>query len=189
MIMNANLWHDAVVVQSGLLELTPDMPGMPKSYNLSMTLAPNGKSMTHFPLTCMQAGGNADTSCGDLATALQTFFMPAAGQMSAYSNITCQGASNGDGCDCFYNYQLTLTDKGTWGLPQNNVLAFQNGIDMTGASLYMLNGHLVQSMATAPGQAMSANFCATNNSLTLTGYQGQSLFGVFGLRTLVMNKM
>ncbi len=184
-IKSVNLYHDAPSLAGGQVMFNADANGAPSTYNVSLNFA--GYYITHFAPLCLQFYG-ATPTCSDLATNLTDFYANAAGMSSAtppapnppgFENIQCQGASDG-GCDCGYDYKVTLTDAGSWSFA-GSVLT-----ESSAPSSYQLNGKLVGTEG--PSSLMVASTCQSGNSLTLSGYGGQSLSHAPGLRVLTLAK-
>jgi hypothetical protein len=96
-----------------------------------------------------------------------------------YENIVCQAASDG-GCDCGYDYKVHLTDSGAWSFSGTVIT------ESSAPSQYMYNGKLVGTEA-ASGLMVAAS-CQSGDTLTLTGYNGQSLSNAPGLRVLTLTR-
>jgi hypothetical protein len=192
-IQVANLFHDAPAFQSGTVTFSPAANGRPQEYSAALLFATQGT--THFTRVCLEATG-ANPTCPVLAQSLTTFVNSApplpAGATSAYSapivngapartGIACQDASD-LGCDCFYTYQVEVTDTGTWSAAALN----GDTVIIEESQHYAYNKAAVQEYA--PATPMTATYCAIKGSqLTLTGYQGSSLSSAVGLRTLIMH--
>jgi hypothetical protein len=175
-------WHDAPPLMSGTLTFAAATGTSGPLYTVSFTFGPK-RSSTHFGPACLQANGFTPT-CSQLQDELEVFFTNAAatvvGSIPAYSAFSCTTSSGDGGCDCSYDYQVVVTDQGSWGT---------DGSVLTAKSLiiqYAYDG--AQAASVEPVQPMQATFCV-NGNLTMTGYQGTSLFDVIGLRSLTLTKM
>jgi hypothetical protein len=180
-----NLYHDAPALTDGQITFNTDANGLPSTYSATLNFATY--NVSHFAPLCLQFYG-ATPSCGDLATNLTDFYAQAAGMDNStppmsnptgYENIVCQAASDG-GCDCGYDYKVTLTDNGSWSF---------NGSILTESSApseYLYNGKLVGTEA-ASG-LMVASTCQSGDTLTLSGYSGANLENAPGLRVLTLTR-
>jgi hypothetical protein len=179
-------WHQAPPLSSGTLTVTPATAMTVAAYTVSLTFSLPKLSTTHFAPTCLQANGFTPT-CQQLSDGLDTFFTNAAvsvvGSTPAYSAFSCVASPGDNGCDCSYSYSVVVSDQGAW-TTAGDVLSFKSLI-----TAYQYNG--AQAATVEPVQPMKATYCASGNPLTLTmtGYQGASLFEAIGLRTMVFSKM
>jgi len=178
-VKDVTLWHDAPALTTGTVEF--DASG---SYSTTLNFAT--VSTTHFAPACLQSAG-ANPSCDDLAQGLTTFYVNSAMARGVtggptptpgFEAIQCLAASD-QGCDCYYDYKVVLTDQGTWA-KGDNIITEAN-------TLYLYNGQAVKSQA--PTGPMEASFCQSGDQqLTLSGYAGTSLSAAVGLRTLSLQK-
>jgi hypothetical protein len=167
-ITNVELWHDTAQLTSGTLTFSKD-----KTYQANLTFQARDQ-VTHFATACLETGGFS-ASCSGLQTDLTSFYAMAKGQN--FKNIRCTEASTSDGgCDCTYTYEVDLSDQGTWST--SGGLLFQN------SQTYTYNGLAVQEYQ--PQVPTISNYCV-RGGMTMTGYQGASLSGVLGLRTLTLS--
>ncbi|HEY4105992.1 MAG TPA: hypothetical protein VGM44_18955 [Polyangiaceae bacterium] len=180
-----NLYHDAPALTDGQVTFSTDANGAPSTYNVSLNFATY--NITHFAPLCLQFYG-ATPSCGDLATNLADFYAQAAGMDSStppnpnppgYENIACQPTPDG-GCDCGYDYKVRLADSGAWSFSGTVIT------ESSAPSQYMYNGKLVGTEGTSG--LMVASTCQSGDTLTLTGYNGQSLSNAPGLRVLTLTR-
>jgi hypothetical protein len=179
-VVNVDLPHSAPFLAGGQMSFSNASGSTPAKYQVSLSFATTGS--THFTVQCIQFGG-ASPSCGELATNLQQFYVSKAGvnaqgmmQEPSFTITACNSASDG-GCDCSYNYQVTLTDVGTW---QSLGTAISEAGD-PGAYLY--NGQPVAA-SQQPTKAQLASYCQAGDTLSLSGYSGSFLSGAPGLRVL-----
>jgi hypothetical protein len=171
-LLAINLWHDAPALTGGTLTFDPA-----GTYNVDLTFLENNAT-THFPESCIQFAG-AGPTCAQLGTLITAYYANIAGtNPPTFQGINCQAGAP-DGCDCFYNYSVELTDTGAW-TKSDNVL-IESSLE------YLYNGQKVESQAPSGNQA--ASFCqSSTDALTLTGYNGTSLSVVAGLRTLDLKR-
>ena len=182
-VKTVNLWHDAPALAGGQLAFKTDASGAASTYDVALSFTTY--DVTHFAPLCLQTGG-ANPNCSDLAANLAEFYTSLAGKdpmgnplPPSFANIQCQGAPDG-GCDCGYDYQVALTDTGSWSYG-GSVLT--EASDPTG---YLLNGTRVGSEA--PTAFMVSSFCQSGDTLTLSGYNGTSLSHAPGLRVLTLHR-
>jgi hypothetical protein len=182
-IKAVNLWHDAPAVVGGQITFNADSNGNPTSYNTALNFA--GQDITHFAPLCLEFYG-AQPTCSDLALNLTDFYAQAAGVDASnnplppsFQNIVCQGASDG-GCDCGYDYDVALTDSGSWSFA-GSILT-----ETSDPNSYLYNGQQVGSQA--PTGLMVASTCQSGDTLTLTGYNGGNLSDAPGLRVLTLSR-
>ncbi len=179
-IREVDLPHGAPALTSGgQVSFNPD-----STYAVKLDFV--GGNSTHFAPLCLQVGG-ATPSCSDLAANLTQFYITKAGMDAqgapippTFINISCGDSSLG-GCDCQYNYQVLLTDAGTW-TNLGQVLT-----EASSPSSYQYNAQPVAASQT-PGRALAASFCVNGPSLTLSGYNGTSISDAPGLRVLTLAK-
>jgi hypothetical protein len=124
-------------------------------------------SHAHLTQACIQAYG-ATTDCADLQAALK------AGNNPNYNadTLTCDVASDGDGCDCVVQLGDSGSDTGAWALDSTQTVVYQTSTN-------------------AGKGPQAASFCVSgdNNHLTLSGYNGATLAGgPAGLRTLTATR-
>jgi len=179
-VQGVNLWHDAPSLDN---DGTLVFDG---TNNYTITLNFSTQSTTHFAPSCLQFAG-ASPTCDQLGPSLTAFYTAnlsskqvagAAPPTPGFENIQCVTASD-SGCDCFYDYKVQLTDKGTWSA---------GGNVLTEASYqYLYNGQRV--VALAPTHFMVTSFCQSGTQMTLSGYNGSSLSEAVGLRTLTLQRM
>jgi hypothetical protein len=182
-VLTVDLPHPAPTLNGGQISFNP-VGTAPAKYQVSLGFAASGS--THFTVQCIQFGG-ATPSCGELATNLQQFYVSKAGvnaqgmmQAPTFKDIACNAAADG-GCDCSYNYQVTLTDVGTWQ-PLGNVIS-----EAGDPGAYQYNGQPVAA-SQQPTKAQLASFCLAGDTLSLSGYSGSFLSGAPGLRVLSLSK-
>ncbi|HEX3850980.1 MAG TPA: hypothetical protein VHW01_08440 [Polyangiaceae bacterium] len=183
-VLVVDLPHPAPPLAGGQISFNNASGSTPANYQVSLSFATS--SSTHFTVQCVQFGG-ASPSCGDLATNLQQFYVSKAGvnaqgmmQAPSFANIACNAASDG-GCDCSYDYKVTLTDVGTWqGL--GNVIS-----EAGDPGAYLYNGQPAAA-SQEPTKALLASFCRAGNTLSLSGYDGSFISGAPGLRVLSLSE-
>jgi hypothetical protein len=159
MIANTNFFQTPAKFVMGTIDF--DVGGM---YTSMLTAI--SESHAHLSQACLQAYG-ATTDCAGLQAALK------AGTNPNYNAeaLTCNTASNGDGCDCDVQLGDSGSDTGAWALDSTQTVVYQTSTN-------------------AGSGPKPASFCvsADNNHLTLSGYNGGSLAGSpnggTGLRTL-----
>jgi hypothetical protein len=183
-VLTVDLPHSAPPLAGGQISFNKASGSTPANYQVSLGFAASGS--THFTVQCIQFGG-ATPSCGELATNLQQFYVSKAGvnaqgmmQAPSFKDIVCNSASDG-GCECSYNYQVTLTDVGTWQ-PLGNVIS-----ESGDPGAYQYNGQPVAA-SQQPTKAQLASFCRAGDTLSLSGYNGSFLSGAPGLRVLSLSK-
>ena len=88
-------------------------------------------------------------------------------------------AMDDNGCKCDYTYQIEVADNGAWAT-SGTLISLTN-------ETYAYNG--VRNAPNAPTLPSIATYCASGNSLALSGNAGSSLSGVVGLRTMSLRKM
>ena len=183
-VVTVDLLHSAPGLSGGQISFNNSTGGAPAGYRVSLNF--NTLNSTHFTVQCLQFGG-ATPTCGELATNLQQFYVSKAGldsqgtaQAPSFTNISCNGASDG-GCDCSYEYHVTLTDVGTWQVL--GTVISQAGDPGT----YLYNGQPVAA-SQQPTKAQLASFCRLGDTLTLSGFDGSFLSNAPGLRVLSLHK-
>ncbi|HVR01607.1 MAG TPA: hypothetical protein VMT47_05720 [Polyangia bacterium] len=175
-VLNVVLWHDAPLLTTAKLTFGPDF-----SYLTALTFStvglPAQRNTTHFAPRCLLANGAPSPTCAKLATALASFYMSSKpGVIPAnFDQIECGDASDG-GCDCTYVYTVAVSDSGMWKADGGSLLQ--------DSTLFLYNGTAVA--AQSPATTLETSFCARGGALQLTGNRGGSLFGILGLRTLVL---
>ena len=181
-VMNVTLWHEPAAFTSGTMSFTAD-------HKYEATLVLSTQSSTHFRASCLQSNGFAPT-CVQLQRQLTAFYANAAklknGQpayrapkgVDPSAGIQCIEMDD-NGCRCNYTYQVEVSDKGAWAT-SGSFISLTNEI-------YAYNG--VRNVPNAPTLPSVATFCASGNSLSLSGNGGSSLSGVVGLRTMSLRKM
>jgi hypothetical protein len=180
-VLTVDLLHSAPGLVGGQISFNTSTGSTPASYQVSLNFAETNS--THFTPRCIQFGG-ATPTCGELATNLQQFYVTTAGVNAqtmvpltpAFTNITCNGATDG-GCDCSYNYQIALTDVGTWQA-LGNVIS-----EASDLGAYQYNG-LPTAASQQPTKVQLASFCRAGNTLSLSGYDGSFVSSAPGLRVL-----
>jgi hypothetical protein len=168
-IAQINLFHaPAPVSQVGLSLLGSN------AYSSTVVLL--SYDSTHFDSSCLTAYGD-NPSCQDLGDGIMPFYVA----MPNFQNVVCcsTGSKANDagvcpidpsnGCDCTYTYKSVHYDMGAWQV-SGNVLSLYSAINPT------------QPITTA-------NYCVRDGKLTITGYNGQSMFNVNGLRSATMLPM
>ena len=185
-VLSVNLWHDAPPLANGPAPFDSSQVSFNQDADSTFSVRLNfaGYYVSHFSPYCIQASGSNPT-CGKLAQDLTTFYAASAGHDAAnnaypdFRDIACQTAAD-NGCDCGYTYQVQVTDTGTWAAG-GSLMTMSSS-----AGTYMLNGHAASSQA--PTDPMVASVCQSGNQLTLSGYNGESLFHAPGLRVLTLSK-
>ncbi len=178
-IQDVTLWHANAALNSGSVQLNTDA-----TYKTSLVF--QAPSATHFTPACLQGSGFSPT-CQQLQSDLVKFYAAAHGQKFvnpigpngqsiAGDPIQCASATDG-GCDCSSTFEVDLIDQGTW--------TAAGGVLSENSEIYTYNGLMVYE--DQPAAATAANYCV-NGDLTLTGANGTSLSGVFGLRTMILSK-
>jgi hypothetical protein len=177
-VKTVNLWHDAPTLTGGQVSFNDG-----SIYNVALNFATY--DVSHFAPLCLQTGG-ANPTCADLQQNLAEFYTSLAGKdgmgnplPASFVNIQCQGATDG-GCDCGYDYQVALTDTGTWS-SGGSILT-----ESSDPSGYLFNGTRVGSEA--PSGFMVASFCQNGDALNLSGYNGSTLSHAPGLRVLTLHR-
>jgi hypothetical protein len=184
-VLNVVLWHDAPLLTSASITFASD--NSVNSYLLtgltfSTARLPVERNTTHFAPRCLAANGATSPTCAKLTTALTNFYGMTAVQSAKpnFSEINCVGDAATTGCDCTYVYQVTVSDLGMWKVDGGTLLEDSS----TGA--YTYNGQQVNALS--PLGTIETTFCAQGGTLQLTGPRGGSLFGVQGLRTLMLSQ-
>jgi len=176
-VLNVVLWHDAPLLTTANILFAADF-----SYLTALTFStaglPVARNTTHFAPRCLLANGAPSPTCAKLTTALTSFYMSQKpGVIPAnFDQIRCGNASDG-GCDCTSVYTVAVSDSGTWRAESGTL--FQD------STLFLYNGTAVG--AQSPATTLETTFCARGGTLQLTGNRGGSLFGIMGLRTLVLS--
>jgi hypothetical protein len=150
-----------VLLPHGAGKVTATTAILSANHNYNTAVDTKSTTLTHFAPTCITAYG-AHPSCAELATELASF----ESAMPNYAKMVCNDAADG-GCDCTYDYVSTAADTGSWRVTGGNLLYF--------ISAYNQFQPIVET-----------TFCSANNTLTITGRNGTSLFAVSGLRTLTL---
>ena len=183
-VLTVDLPHLAPGLAGGQVSFNSATSTTPPSYQVSLSFA--SSNATHFTPQCIQFGG-ATPTCGELAINLQQFYVTKAGsngqgvmQAPTFTGIACNTASDG-GCDCTYDYQIALTDFGTWQAVGNTIS------EASDLAAYQYNGQPAAA-SQQPTKAQLASFCQTGDTLTLSGYNGSSLSSAPGLRVLSLSK-
>jgi hypothetical protein len=153
-VANTNFFPTPSQFEMGTLEF--DTGG---AYTFRLTSI--ATSHVHLTQACIAAYG-ATTDCAGLVAALK------AGVNPNYDTdtLTCNVASDGDGCDCNVQLGDSGFDMGTWALDSTQTVVYET--------------------STNGGKGpQAASFCVNGNQLTLSGYNGATLAGgPAGLRTL-----
>jgi hypothetical protein len=179
-LLNVALWHDAPLLKSANITFGGD-----NSYVTRLTFSTDvlsqAQNTTHFAPHCLLANGAPSPTCAKLTTALTAFYVQTAAQSAApnFTNINCVDAASDGGCDCSYVYTVVVADQGMWAVQGDTLL------QDSGNAAYTYNGAAVSSLT--PATTMESSLCAGGGLLQLTGYRGGSLFGVLGLRTMVLS--
>jgi hypothetical protein len=185
-VLNVALWHDAPILSDVNITFAAAQGGMLPSYLTSMTFTdpatdpsnPGARNSTHFAHRCLIQNGAAAPTCAKLTTALTNFYMPASPSVPPnFDKIVCTDDGDG-GCTCSYVFTLQVSDTGTW--------ASQDTVLLQDSSIYLLNGQPVPSQT--PATTVQTPYCVDSGALELTGLRGGSLFGVQGLRTMVLTQ-
>ena len=181
-VLNVALWHDAPILSDVNITFAAAQGNAPGSYLTSMTFTgPTDsaeRTTTHFAHRCLVANGAAAPTCAKLTTALTNFYMPASPAVPPnFDKIACSDDGEG-GCTCSYVFTLQVSDTGTW--------AQQDTVLLQDSSIYLLNGQPVPSQT--PATTVQTPYCVDSGALELTGLRGGSLFGVQGLRTMVLTQ-
>jgi hypothetical protein len=175
-VTNANLWHDAPELVSGTLKFFDTDHSYTTALKFStMNLATN---LTHFAPRCLVANGGNPT-CDQLAAGLTMFYMPQSATVPPnFANIACTTASD-SGCDCTYVYEVDVADQGNWAIDATDQTTL-----LQDSMVFTYNG--VVAAGQSPASTLHTKFCAENGGLELSGDRGGSLFGLLGLRTMVL---
>lgn len=164
-------------VVSGTVTFNDDM-----TYVYSLTAV--STTPFHVARSCFGVNG-ANLSCADFAAKLATSVI---GVNPNYRNadgkpaFRCNDASNGDGCDCEFDYieteQSAVGDKGAW-MVEGNVI---HHYSISG------QGNLFE---TSPSRrtVRDATFCQNGDTMVLSGANGQALALKAGTRTLTLTRM
>jgi hypothetical protein len=181
-VLNVALWHDAPILSDVNILFAGASGGALPSYLTTMTFTdpsdPGARNSTHFAHRCLVANGAPAPTCDKLTKALTGFYMPASPSVPPnFDKIAC--ADDGDGgCTCSYVFTLQVSDQGTW--------TQQDDILLQDSSIYLLNGQPVPSQT--PATTVQTPYCVDGGALELSGLRGGSLFGVQGLRTMVLTQ-
>jgi hypothetical protein len=183
-VLAVDLLHAAPGLVGGQISFNKSTGSAPASYQVSLSFAE--ASSTHFTSRCIQFGG-ATPTCGELATNLEQFYVTTASVNAqgvmlppAFTNITCNASTDG-GCDCTYNYQIALTDVGTW---QTLGTVISEASDL---GAYQYNGQPAAA-SQQPTKTQLASFCRAGNTLSLSGYDGSFVSSAPGLRVLSLSE-
>jgi hypothetical protein len=158
MVANTNFFPAPSKFVMGTLKF--DVSGMYTSMLTSIA-----DSHPHLTQACIQAYG-ATTDCAGLQAALK------AGTNPNYNaeTLTCNVASDGDGCDCDVQLGDSGSDTGAWALDSTQTVVYQTSTN-------------------AGKGPQAASFCVNGDELTLSGYNGATLAGgPAGLRTLTAKR-
>jgi hypothetical protein len=181
-VLNVALWHEAPVLTGAQIAFSDDHSYLTTGLTFSTKSLGPERNTTHFAPRCLLANGAAAPTCMKLQTALTNFYKMTAVPSATpnFTSISCAGDALTTGCDCTYEYQVTVSDVGNWAVDGDTLLQDSS----TGGFTY--NGGAVPSQA--PATTIKTTFCAQNGTLQLTGPRGGSLFGVQGLRTLMLSQ-
>jgi hypothetical protein len=179
-LLNVALWHDAPLLKSANITYGADNSYLTK-LTFSTDVLPPAQNTTHFAPHCLLANGASNPTCAKLTTALTAFYAQTAAQSADpnFTGINCSDSASDGGCDCTYVYTVVVADQGMWAVQGDTLL------QDSGNAAYTYNGAAVSSLT--PASTMETSFCAGGGLLQLTGYRGGSLFGVLGLRTMVLS--
>jgi hypothetical protein len=192
-VENANLWHDAPLLDVGTVNLASDHSYI-SALTFSTTRLPPDRNTTHFAPRCLLAngGGHPDPStglpmpgtCDVLAVGLNKYYSD--GRITPtvpanFADVKCAAAADG-GCDCTSVYTVQIDDLGTWTVPVGDpttLIQESTSLSFNGVTLNSLE----------PSASMKSTFCASPTRLQLSGTNGGSLFTLQGLRTLILSAM
>jgi hypothetical protein len=155
-----SLWHQAAPFAGGGVNFHHNPPPVGDTYDVN--LAFYIRDTAHFAQRCLQAYG-ATPKCSELQASMVQFF----NNSPNYGDPVCTDASNGDGCDCNYKFSSVGGDFGNWVVEQTSpprLVLFSNS-----------------------GGVFTGTFCVTGNSMQLSGFEGQGLFGQSGLHEMLLN--
>jgi hypothetical protein len=183
-VLNVALWHDAPILASASIGFGDDHTYVTTGLTFTTESLPPERNMTHFAPRCLLANGASSPTCAKLTTALKNFYgMTAVPSASPnFSKIDCQGDATTTGCDCSYIYSVTVSDAGNWAVDVDGHTLLQDST----AGAFTYNGGAVPSQS--PSTTIATTFCAQGGTIQLTGPRGGSLFGVQGLRTLMLSQ-
>jgi hypothetical protein len=164
-VTNVNLYYPPAPLNYGTIIFSSD-------HTYQTGIAVDSPYTTHFAPACITAHG-ATPTCTDLAEQIFNFYVP----MPNYTDITCcaPGSTAGhclpdasNGCDCSYSYRTVNADMGSWRTSDD--------------ILYLFSGY------NAMQPMIQTTYCARGGQLSMSGRDGQSLFNIMGLRTLVLSR-
>jgi hypothetical protein len=187
-VSNANLWHDAPQLTKASVKLFDT----DHSYLTALTFETEGlpaeANTTHFAPRCLVANGfvppaNAaalTAACTQLKDGLTAFYKP---QMDSvppnFQDINCT-PSDDLGCTCTYHYHVEVADQGGWAVDQSDPTTL-----LQDSMVFTYNG--VVAGGQSPAATIRTKFCVDGGLLELTGYNGGSLSGLLGLRTITLS--
>jgi hypothetical protein len=184
-VSNAKLYHEAPDLVDGTFKLFAADHSYLTDLLFSTENLPVERRTTFFAPRCLLADGGHPT-CAKLEMALTKFFEPANPTVPPnYGNFSCHvpagtavGLDAPDvGCECSYVFKVAVADQGTWLVQNGNVL-------LQDSTVFTYNG--IEQKSQSPNTSIHTIFCSAGGSLQLSGERGGSLFGIQGLRTLVL---
>jgi hypothetical protein len=155
----------------GTLELTTFFPTIPAK-NATLEFAADGTYHAHFlnyqPLqmqfsAACRAQQGINQSCPSMGRAIRE----ATAAESNVTNMRCSDDGEG-GCLCDYELKLFTSLPGSYEASKDGVITFYD-------------------QSEAPSPPAPVDYCVKNNTLQLTGHEGQQLFNRPALRTLIMH--
>jgi hypothetical protein len=162
MVANTNFFPTPSQFVMGTVEF--DMGGV---YTFRLTSV--ATSHVHLTQSCIDAYG-ASTDCAGLVAALKAGVNPNYNK----DTLTCNVATDGDGCDCDVQLGDSGFDQGTWALDTTQTVVYATSTN---------SGY----------GPRAASFCVNGDGdshLTLSGYNGATLpGGPAGLRTLTATRI
>jgi hypothetical protein len=169
------LWHPAATLSSGNLWLKTDASTGQKTYVENLVFST--PATTHFSLACIQGEG-VTTTCQQFEADLTAFYKTTPAMAQGITGIQCSDSSDG-GCDCSYTFTVALADEGSWAADGQGLISMNSE-----PPNYTYNGAFIPEYE--PPVPVTATYCNSGGTLTLTGSGGSSLAGILGLRTLTM---
>jgi hypothetical protein len=134
----------------------------------------------YFARSCLGVNG-ATMTCGDLTSALTTYFM---GENPQYYNFACSAV--GEDCNCTFDFTESPNANGS-AAGTTGTWTLQNGLIWTFADITQGYSNLSYGSHTV----LQTDYCVSpdGNTLQLTGYRGTPIQLHAGLRTLTLKKV
>jgi hypothetical protein len=161
-IERLNTWFPRVPIR----QHSPIAAGQSPWYDASLTYEGNaysfaailyGRQKLELSARCLTSQG-VSLTCEQLTGAIKEVW----NAEPAVQNLVCGNHPNGSGCQCDYDLILNTGPAGTWAA----------------------GGDLVTHFDAAQGPPFQANYRVEGHTLSMSGHNRRTLFGINGMRTL-----